>query len=543
MWRTDGDDAERLNESTKDARQFTPLTAEEPEELPSLGDQAVWLQRDLGWEQLVEEARRLGPDPDLRDQSDQELEQQVGLLAGELAALTARWLTVLCEFVVRGTWADQGARTPAEWLSWKVGLATGTAREQVRVALRLRELPRINAAFAAGTLSYSKVRALTRIAIPEIEDLLLQWAKLSTAAQLERIAADFRHTQQIAHPRDDNGASDYSWRTRTHADGTMTVTIRGPVEECAELCEAIERRVDQQEADAANGAQGREASGARDQDPIIPEAAYHVVGSENDAAVRGGRDRAAAMVGELLQVVVAVADGAVDTSGLDRHTLVLHAPLAELASAVEDTTDDAPDPGRRESVVPDEHEPVAVYGARGRVRALPRHVLQRIACEAGLVLAAVGERGTPVDIGRRDRRLTVALRRAVQLRDRDCRFPSCGATRHLHVHHARHWADGGSTDLDNLVLLCSRHHRFVHERGWSITVGPDPAHRFYDRDGRLIPHRCPLQPPAVRSRLPLIEARGLEPIDFDRNRALERDTIVAVLQQEITHLAPDLAAA
>jgi len=141
-----------------------------------LGDRAAWSQRDLTWEELVEEARRLGPDPTFGDVTDHDLEHDVCAVAAEVAALTARWLDLLCELVVRGIWADQGARTPAQWLSWKVGLAPSTARDHVRVAVRLRELPRVREAFARGELSYSKVRAITRVAVPEIEELLLRWA-------------------------------------------------------------------------------------------------------------------------------------------------------------------------------------------------------------------------------------------------------------------------------------------------------------------------------------------------------------------------------
>jgi hypothetical protein len=524
-----------------------------------LGDRAVWLQRDLGWDGLVEEARRLGPDPDLADLLDDEVEAQVCGIAAEIAALTARWLDHLCELVVRGIWADQGARTPAQWLSWRVGLAPSTAREHVRVALRLRELPKVRAAFALGALSYSKVRAMTRFAVPEIEDLVLQWADVSTAAQLEQVAADFRTTRRAAGlPEDGDDPEDprYSWRTRSHADGTMTITIRGPVEECAELCALLERRLqvahaaevagaadDRPEAEPASAEAGDDhdpaaattahgdvveaASEAATASPIGREgASAEAPGSEVEhAPVFLGRGRPADLVRELVDVV-ALADptSLTDTSGLDRHTLVLHASLAD----VQDRT-----PGR-----------VAVEEAHGRVRGLDRDVLRQLACEAGIILAAVDGDGTPMDVGRRNRQLTAALRRALVLRDRTCRFPGCDATRHLHAHHIEHWANGGPTDLANLILLCSHHHRFVHQHGLRIELRPGGPHRFYTSDGSMIErhHRLRLADEAVARPRPE-DLGDLQPSYVDLDRPIERSTITEVLHQEIRRLAPDLATA
>jgi len=498
----------------------------------TLSDRAIWQQRDLDWEHLVDEARRLGPDPGLTQVSDDELEQDLCGVASQLAALTARWLDLLCELVVRGIWADQGARTPAQWLSWRVGVAPSTAREHVRIALRLRELPRIRAAFAAGELSYSKVRAMTRIAVPEIEEMVLTWAGVSTAAQLERIAADFRLTRRGAiawqeevarrHTPRDPDADDprYGWSRRTLPDGTMEIRVRCPVEEGAELCAALERRLDAQAEDDATAR--NDTTGGQEAPPDAAEQARPAVVNETRSSPPGGR--AAARVRELLSLVVTAEDRPVDTSGLDRHTLVLHAPLEELAG--QDVSDPVP--------IDDDH---------GRMRSMSRSTLRRLACEAGLVLVAT-DGGSPIDLGRRDRRLSAALRRALRLRDRTCRFPGCHATRHLHTHHVRHWADGGPTDLDNLVLLCSHHHRFVHEHRWDIEVSRDGVHRFRPPDGRVVEARAPALPPPSAVVLPAGDGTSLRPHDVDlRFPRSQRDIIVSVLHQEIARLAPDLVAA
>lgn len=98
-------------------------------------------------------------------------------------------------------------------------------------------------------------------------------------------------------------------------------------------------------------------------------------------------------------------------------------------------------------------------------------VLRRLAC-ASRVDLAVDQDGHPHDQGRARRAPSAALRRHLQARDGGCRFPGCGTTRRLHAHHVIHWEDGGASDADNLVLVCSYHHTFVHERGWTITRDP-----------------------------------------------------------------------
>ncbi|MFA9433021.1 hypothetical protein [Egicoccus sp. AB-alg2] len=118
----------------------------EPDAGVSLADAAVITQRELGWEQLFAHARTLGGDPALAPLSDHDVEVALHARAGELTIALARLFDLLAEFVVRGIWADQGCRTPGTWLSWKLGLGASTAREWVRVALRLRELPTIRAA-------------------------------------------------------------------------------------------------------------------------------------------------------------------------------------------------------------------------------------------------------------------------------------------------------------------------------------------------------------------------------------------------------------
>ncbi|HEX9887961.1 MAG TPA: DUF222 domain-containing protein, partial [Nitriliruptorales bacterium] len=126
--------------------------------------------------QLVLAVRERDPDPALAVVDDQELERLVRVGASDLAAATCRWLELVAELTVRGIWAHQGFKTPAQWLAWAVSMGGSTAREHVRVALSLAAWPGLHERFAAGRISYSKVRAITRYGDPAAERLLLRYA-------------------------------------------------------------------------------------------------------------------------------------------------------------------------------------------------------------------------------------------------------------------------------------------------------------------------------------------------------------------------------
>ena len=448
------------------------------------GDTAVARQRELGWEGLVAYARALGPDPAFADVDDETLEATVHARAVETSVALARLFEALAEFVVRGIWAEQGCRTPGVWLSWKLGIGASTAREWVRVAVRLRELPRIAARFSDGSLSYSKVRALTRIALPQMQDWLLDWADHATAAELEHIARTLHGVQRARHEPDPD-VEDAGWglSVRSLPGGRAEIRLVGAAVDVYELEDRCRRAAEQAraDADAAAGGASAEAGGGASADAD---------GDDEDtprAPVVSGAETGAVMA---QAVLAGTADNPPDTSGLDRHTLVLHTPVDALAASAE--------AARR---------PVPVRDASGRVRSLDRQVLRRLACEAGIVVAALDGDGNPLDVGRRKRQVSAALRRAVLLRDRQsCRFPGCGTTRHLHVHHVQHWADGGPTVRDNLITLCAHHHRHLHachdaDRPWQIDLAPDGDHAFRQgRDPSPVPAAGPAPAVAAAAR-------------------------------------------
>ena len=116
------------------------------------------------------------------------LEKEICELAAHLAAATCRWLLLVAEFDARGGWAEWGVKSCAHWLSWRCGIGLHAAREQVRVANRIGELPLVRERFITGELSYSKVRAITRVATPETEADIVMIGRHATGAQLEKLA-------------------------------------------------------------------------------------------------------------------------------------------------------------------------------------------------------------------------------------------------------------------------------------------------------------------------------------------------------------------
>src|SRR5262247_883775 len=126
---------------------------------------------------------------------------EIALLSAHLEAATGRLLDLIREFDARKGWGN-GFRSCAHWLSWRVGLDPGAARERVRVARALGSLPRLAHALARGELSYAKVRALTRVATPETEERLLAVGKAGTAEHVERIVRGWRRVDQIAEARE-----------------------------------------------------------------------------------------------------------------------------------------------------------------------------------------------------------------------------------------------------------------------------------------------------------------------------------------------------
>src|SRR5437899_7872566 len=153
------------------------------------------------------------------------LGDEIAVLCARLAAATARLLDLIREFDARGGW-NTGFHSCAAWLSWRVGLDRGAARERVRVARALGTLPRLAKALGRGELSYSKVRALTRVATPETEERLLAVGRAGTAEHVERIVRGWRRVDRQAEVRE-TARRHASRALHVYQDEDGMVVIRG----------------------------------------------------------------------------------------------------------------------------------------------------------------------------------------------------------------------------------------------------------------------------------------------------------------------------
>jgi hypothetical protein len=181
-------------------------------------------------------------DHDVSKLGKAELIDQITELAGQLNAANYRWLVLIAEFDRRGSWSDGGlTKSCAHWLSWKCGVELRAAREKVRVAGALTKLPKISAAMESGQLSYSKVRALTRVATEATEDVLLNVALHGTAEHVEELVRKFRQVQEVQElSRVEHQYAHRGLRHHFDDDGSVVIKLRLPAESGVLLLKALE---------------------------------------------------------------------------------------------------------------------------------------------------------------------------------------------------------------------------------------------------------------------------------------------------------------
>lgn len=385
------------------------------------------------------------------------LEAEIAELAAHLHAGMGRFLRLLGEFDRRDGWAGSGFRSFAHWVSWRCGVSPEAAREHVRVARALRGLPLLASAIERGTLSYSKVRALTRIATPDSEEMLLEWAEHATAAQLERVVRGVRLARSLADPRVRHKRRSLRWDY--DEDGSLVIRARLVPEEGAVVLRALEAAL--ADLDRDRGPAG--AAGPAADVSAADVSAGTLDDDDPDAAPPWERRNADALC---RMAERSLAGPAAEKPGADRALIVVHVDRDRLRSRSGERCELAGGPP------------------------LTPETVRRLACDASVIEIAHGGPGAPASIGRRSRVVPHRMRRALRSRDGGCRFPACPARR-VDAHHIRHWAHGGETSLRNLVLLCRRHHRLVHEEGFGIERrGADDGLVFLRPDGREIVARA-----------------------------------------------------
>ena len=128
----------------------------------------------------------------------------------------------------------------------------------------------------------------------------------------------------------------------------------------------------------------------------------------------------------------------------------------------------------------------------------------RLGCDSNKEVVVEDADGLPTGIERKSRQVPHWLVRQLRRRDEGCRFDGCGRRRWLHAHHIVHWAHGGATDRENLMLLCGHHHKLLHEGGWTVTGHPEHKLTFIRPDGRTLRTESPPLRTEIRERLPLL---------------------------------------
>ena len=410
------------------------------------------------------------PDADVRiaarfreEEALNTLEAQITQLWGRINAATAQFLALVAQFDRKEGWAEHGMASCAQWLNWQCGIGRMAAREKVRTARALESLPKIAEAFGEGRLSYSKVRALTRVATAATEKTLLHIALNGTAAHVERTVRGFRRVQRDLERNEAEVMHERRYLDcRRESDGSVRLQARlaPEVGEMLQGEEAAQAQLDGPGGDAAAVPPDVSAETPRTQSALPSRwgAASESVSAETPP--RSASQRRADALEHIAERFLA---GKCSGSAASAHELVVHIAHDALRDVPESTGASFEHGGR-----------VAVETAR------------RLGCDGALLGVVKGARGEPLAVGRRTRAVPPAIRRALRVRDGGCRFPGCDRSRHVHAHHIRHWADGGETGLDNLVTLCSQHHRQVHEGGYGVRARQGGI-EFTRPDGRVIP--------------------------------------------------------
>jgi len=354
-----------------------------------------------------------------------DLDRAIFNLSARINAETYELLVLIRQFDERAGWLKWGLGNCAEWLHYRCDLSMNAAREKVRVAHALKTLPEVAAAFSKGELSYSKVRAMTRVANATNEDDLLSFAVKTTTARVEERCRELRCGAVDSLGGAQRAFANRSLRVNRNTErGVMTITIDLPIE----TGELVEKALDKARDDSMSKVEFIDESWlARQADAMVSMASSYL--SDNAGQTR-------------------------NTS--DDYLVTVHVDQSALANG------------------------------NGR-SSLPIESVKRLCCDGHAVVIGEDVNGEPLNVGRKTRTVPTAIKRALMARDKSCAFPGCHHTRFIDAHHIQHWSAGGETSLDNLMLLCSQHHKLVHEGGFAIERDYQDRWFFKRPDGRAVP--------------------------------------------------------
>jgi hypothetical protein len=367
---------------------------------------------------------------------------------------------MIAEFDRRKGWSDAMTHSCAHWLNWQCGIALGAAREKVRVARALEQLPLIGAAMGRGELSYAKVRELTRIATEATEGVLLSVALHGTASHVEKLVRQYRRVLEVEElSREARQQAGRSVSYSFDEDGSVILKARLPAEAGMLVLKAMEAALPDLPLPMDDCVDPVDVGRSRDTDVSAGTSSAGSLAKVSKAARRAD---ALALIAESF-----LAHGAESMSGGDRLQIVVHVDHETLRDGLAGRSEFEDGPG------------------------VPAGTSQRLSCDCSYVKITEDEHGEPLNVGRKTRSIPPALRRALKSRDKGCVFPGCTHEKYVDGHHVQHWAQGGETKLGNLVSLCRFHHRLVHEGGVRIERLDDGAWRFIQPDGETLVSMSP----------------------------------------------------
>jgi hypothetical protein len=439
------------------------------------------------------------------DYNDQ-LADKITKLAGQINAANYRFLKLIAEFDRREGWAGFGIRSCAHWLNWKCSIGLTAAREKVRTARALDGLPGINTGFEKGELSFSKVRAMTRVATELNEPYLLMIAEYSTAQHMEKLVKSYRTVSRCDDgmnacvndgvnsalnkalaknaDKDEFGRSEAKREQELFElqqenrkvsffhddDGSWVIQARLPDEEGGLLVKVLQELgsqiVDPTESDEKNQTMGAvEAKSVSAETPSTKSTSFI---PDKLTFPQRHADALVALSEHYITSLNNPAESSLKAA--ERCQLVIHVHSCSNSGDGSQTNLNAS------------------LDANLDGRWLMPGAARRLACDAGLLVVKEDSAGNVLDIGRKTRIIPAAMSRALGVRDGGCQFPGCCESRYVEGHHIKHWADGGDTKLDNLVTLCKYHHRELHKGAFFLCLKPESvkseagkAERFADR--------------------------------------------------------------
>lgn len=364
--------------------------------------------------------------------------EDIASVAARMTVSEAYILARVRDVDARSLWRDAASKSCAHWLAWWLKLDLDTARERVRVARRLGDLPPVMAELESGRLSYSQARAIARVATPENVEQLLGHAKKKTAVELEQICRRYgRHLAAEAPPK----PSDRYLRSKRLDNGLVRIDAALFPDEAQRVMAAIESIL----------------RATKCPPPVAPAAPDPSAEVCPQPTLREKRADA----------LVAMADQVLAEPGA-----LSRAVRQELTVIVDQATLEGREGATRCELA--DGTPVAP------------ETVERVACSATTRHMVVDAKGTPLDVGRRSRRISEKMMAALVERDGHCTFPGCTSRAYLEGHHVRHWTRGGATKLSNLAAECAFHHRAVHEGGFRCEV-EDGELVYYSPEGKRLP--------------------------------------------------------